>query len=248
MSRAALLLLALACGCVPASEELPAAGAAGFDTVPSPETQGAPFPTTDGWTVTVERLVFQVTVSASADRLGYGYAEPYLFDAQKPARMFARALPVGPARVSISPYGRYIGYTDNDYFDRVERINVDDETNARFNRLPDEGQASEYTPGPSVLIAVRGERDGRVIELDAALNVTASAPPSLEKEFGIPVEVREDAVATAELPIDASVLFPVFADVAACDLDRDGTVTASELAHNGMLQVLEQRIATVLVR
>lgn len=242
------IVLTLACGCVPASGELPPAGAAGFDAIPSAQTQGEPFVTTDGWTVHIEKLVFQVSVSASAERLGYGYAEAYLFDAQKPARMFARALPVGPARVNVTPYGRYIGYSDNDYFDRVERINVDDETNARFNRLPDEGQQSAYTPGPSVLIVVRGERDGSVIRLDAALNITAPAPPRLEEELGVSVEVREDDLTTAPLPIDAALFFPVFEDIARSDFDGDGNATVSELGVTRVLPLLEQRIANALVR
>jgi hypothetical protein len=247
------VLLLFACGCVPASEERPPAGAAGFDTVPSRATQGEAFATSDGWTLHVEKLVFQVSVSASADLFAYGLSEPYVFDAQKPTRVFARALPVGPGRVNIMPYGRYIGYTDNDYVDRVERINVDDETNARFNRLPDEGQESPYTPGPSVLVIVRGERVGSVLRLDAALNVTASAPPrpfdeEFEKEFGVPVEVRKNDVSTVALPIDAAAIFPTFDDLARSDADGDGKITASELTATGTLSQLEQRIANVLVR
>lgn len=245
--KRALCVIVLA-ACVPASEEDAPAGAAGFDATPSAATQGEPFATSDGWSVRIEKLVFQVSVSASAERLGYGYSEPYVFDAQKPARVFARAIPVGPARVNMTLYGRYIGYSDNDYVDRVERINVDDETNARFSLPPDEGKQSEYTPGPSVLIAVRAERGGSVVRLDAALNITASAPPSLEEKFGVPVEVTEDAVATAEMPIDAATFFPVFDDVARSDTDGDGTVSADELAASKVLTLLEQRIANAIVR
>lgn len=246
MSRAALaLLVLLVAGCVPASEELPAAGAAGFDITPSAATSGEPFTTRDGWTVRIERLVVQVSVSASALSLGYGNAEAYVFDAQKPARVFSRALPVGTASVNLSLYGRYIGYTDNDYEDRVERINIDDQTNARFNRLPDEGQDSQYTPGPSVLLALRAERFGQTITLDLALNVTSTSGFGTR---GTQVEVREDALATAEISLDAQQFFFGFDAIAASDADGDGRVTASELAATKILDSFETRISGAIVR
>lgn len=232
--------------CVPASEELPAAGAAGFDTVPSERTKGEPFTTGDGWTIRIERLFIQASVAASPAGRGYGSSEPYVFDAQRPARIFARALPVGAATMNIALYGRYI--SDGDYEDRVERINVDDETNARFERLPDEGQDSGYTPGPSVLIALRAERDGRTVTLDLALNVTSTGPRSFDESFGIAVDVREDDLASVELPIDAAVFFPVFDDIAASDADGDGTITANELEASKVLTAVEQRIASAFVR
>lgn len=244
--RRALFFLGACAACVPASEELPAAGAAGFETVPSAQTQGATFTTSDGWNVTIEKLVVQLSVSASPLSLGYGSSEPYVFDAQKPARIFARALPVGPARVSATLYGRYIGYDEDDYFDRVERINVDDETNARFNRLPDEGQDTPYTPGPSVVLTAKAERDGRVVTLDMALNVTTISRGPID--FGSPVDVREDELAALELPINAETFFPAFDDIADSDADGDGEVTARELEASRALTQLEQRIAAVLVR
>lgn len=245
MKRAPLLLACLA-ACVPASEELPAAGAAGFETVPSAQTKGETFTTRDGWDVTIEKLFIQLSVSAAPVSLGYGSSEPYVFDAQKPARIFTRALPVGPARVSTALYGRYLDYGDNDYVDRVERINVDDETNARFNRLPDEGQETPYTPGPSVLLTVRAERGGRVVTLDMALNVATTVRRDLA--FGDSVEVREDQLASVPLPIHAESFFPAFDEIAACDADGDGRVAATELEAQKELMPLEQRIAAVLVR
>lgn len=250
MRRASLLFLSLLlAACVPASEEAPPRGAAGVEAVPSAETQGTPFVTTDGWTITIEKLVLQVSVSATPEKLLYsGRSEPYVFDAQKPALMFARALPIGSARVTITPYGRYIGYSENDYLERVERINVDDETNARFNRLPDEGQDSCYTPGPSVVLAARAERNGIVVTLDAALNVLTSSRRSRDAEFGTPVEVRRNDVSSVELVIDAKAIFPAFEDIARSDADGDGAVTASELEASRVLTALEQRIADAFVR
>jgi hypothetical protein len=133
-----------------------------------------------------------VSVAASPLNRGYGSSEPWVFDAQKPARLYARALPVGPARVSLALYGRYIAGRSDDFEsydrDRVERVNIDDEANARFNRLPDEGRDSVYTPGPSVLLAARAERGDRVVTLDMALNVSTSGPRSFSDDFGIPVD------------------------------------------------------------
>lgn len=248
MKRVAVMLAtATIAACVPASEKLPPRGAAGFDTVPSAATTGEPFTTTDGWTVRVEKLVIQTSVAASLPNLGYGTSMPYVFDAQKPASVYARALPVGSVTVSLALYGRYIS-TEGDYRDRVVPINVDDETNERFNRLPDEGEDSGYTPGPSVILAVHAERDGRVVTFDMALNVTSAGVRSFDEAFGIPVEVREDSLSTVELPIDAALFFPVFDDVAASDADGDGTVTALELEASKTLTGLEQRISAALVR
>ena len=247
--KRALILLALG-ACVPASEKLPPRGAAGFDTVPSAATAGERFTTSDGWTVRIEKLVIQTSVAASLANRGYGTSQPYVFDAQKPARVFARALPVGRSTVNLSLYGRYISQRgdDSDYFDRVDRINVDDETNERFNRLPDEGQDSGYTPGPSVILMLRAERDGRVLELAMALNVTSSGPRTFDEAFGVAVDVREDDLSTVELPIDAAHFFPTFDDVAASDADDDGRVTATELEASAVLTQLELRIATELAR
>ena len=243
----ALLGMAGIAACVPASEKLPARGAAGFDTVPSAATSGEPFTTSDGWTVRVDKLVIQTSVAASLPNHNYGTSIPYVFDAQKPASVYARALPVGTVTVSLALYGRYIS-TDGDYRDRVVTINVDDETNERFNRLPDEGEDSGYTPGPSVILAAHAERDGRVVTVDMALNVTSSSPRTFDEAFGIPVEVREDALSTIELPIDAALFFPAFDDIAASDADGDGAVTAIELEASKALTTLEQRIAAALVR
>lgn len=235
--------------CVPASEELPAAGAAGFEIVPSPETQGEEFTTRDAWNVRVEKLFVQVSVAASALSLGYGSSEPYVLDARKTARVFARALPVGTARITLSLYGRYLDFdNDSDYIERIERINVDDETNERFNRLPDDvGPDSSFTPGPSVLLAVRAERAGQVITLDLALNVTGAGATPLT-ELGTPVEVREDQLASIELPIRAETMFAGFDDIARSDADGDGRVTASELAASKALPTLKSRIAAAIVR
>lgn len=248
MKRAALSIGVVLAACVPASEKLPPRGAAGFQTVPSPATAGEPFTTSDGWTVRVDKLFIQASVAASPTNRGYGTSLPYLFDARKPARVFARALPAGPAKVNLALYGRYLDRSEGDYEDRVNRIDVDDATDARFNQLPDEGEDEGYTPGPSVLLVLRGERNGRALSLDMALNVSSSGPLTFDEAFGVSVDVREDELSTAELPIDVVRFFPTFDDVAASDTDGDGRVTAVELRASHVLTELEQRIAAALAR
>ena len=252
MTRASILvgLVGFVClaACVPPTDEPAPRGAAGVDTVPSAETAGTPFTTADGWTVTLEKLVLQVSVSATPESREYGSSDPYVFDARKPARMFTPALPLGTAHVTVTPYGRYIGYRDNNYLERIERINVDDETNERFNRLPDEGQDSQYTPGPSVVIAARAERGASVITLDLALNVTAISRIARDEEYGVPVDVRKNELGSFELLIDAKQIFAGFDYIARSDADRDGIVTASELEATKALTNLEQQIANAFVR
>lgn len=249
MKRAALVSLALVAlgACVPASEPLPAAGAAGFETAPSPETQGAPFTTADGWTIRIEKFFAQVSVSASPLSRGYGNSESYVFDARKPAQLFARALPVGTAQVNIQMYGRYLDNDDDDDdFGRVARINVDEETDRRFERLPDEGQDSQYTPGPSVILALRAEKDGRVLAIDMAINVNASSVP-FAYGYGTPIEVREDQLATVPKPIRVESAFPTFDALADSDRDGDGRITAAEMRATQALTALEQRLGSVIL-
>lgn len=247
MKRALVLPLVVAAlaACVPASEELPATGAAGFDLTPSPETASGTYVTADGWTVHVERFFVQVSVSATPLNLGYGNSEPYVFDATKPAQVFAPALPVGPARVNISLYGRYPSYSDNDYVDRVERINVDEETNDRFKGVRG-ADANVVYLGPSVIAVLRAENASRTVTLDAALRITTA--PSFDDERGFRVEIPEDGIGAVPLFVHVEGLFGSFDDVAAADANGDGRVTGEELEASQSFDRIERRASSLFLQ
>lgn len=99
----AVVACSLAIACVPASEKLRPAGAAGFVTEPSEATRGEPFHTRDGWRITLERFVLQVFVTATSIERGPISHDVHLFDATKWAvALYAPGVPVGPARASTS--------------------------------------------------------------------------------------------------------------------------------------------------
>jgi len=244
--KRALLFIALAC-CVPASEKAPPAGAAGFDTAPSPATRGEPYVTNDGWTVTIDKLILQVTVAAQPSSRGYGETEPYIFDARSPQRIFVRALPTGPALLRIDWYGRYVDETDRnrDPFENIEALGVTRDDARRFLHSPDDAKAVPYSAGPSMELATTGTNGGRTVHLDLAVNVTSVANYKPTSEVtGYSVTIPEDGIDVVPLPLGAEALFVTFADIAAHDGDGDGIVTVQELGTD--LVELKKRLATLI--
>lgn len=258
MKRELLFASALLAACVPASEEAPPAGAAGFDTAPSPETQGTMFETFDDWEITVDRLVMQLSVSAmtlTQNEYGsYGGQEPWLFDAKSPTRIFARAVAIGPARVSYQLYGQYFfDFGDSDRhrssFDNVSVVGVDADTAARFEPTRHSDTPGSYQLGPTMLIVLRA-RDmatGRFVTLDALLSLSELASssqkyPPEDEDVGPTVEIRDDDIAAVPLPLRVERLFPHFGDFAAADADGNGVVTASELESAELIEQLERSL------
>ena len=245
MKRAVLLAL-LTC-CVPASEKAPPAGAAGFDTEPSDPTKGDPYGTADGWTVTIDKLILQVTVAAQPASRGYGETDPYIFDARSPQRIFVRALPTGPAVLRIDWYGRYVNDTDpnRDPFENIESLGVSPDDAKRFLHTPDDAKAVPYSSGPSAVVAVTGTKDGRRVHLELAVNAAASK--SFDPTTGVTgrsVTIPEDDIDAVPLPLRAETVFPSFENIAARDADGDGVVTITELGAE--LQPLKNRLASLV--
>lgn len=231
--------------CVPASEALPPAGAGGFATQPSPATRGEPFVTEDGWTVRIEKVVLSCWVT-TAPPLGSSYngrrygSGGWLFDASKPVALYAPEVSIGPAVVDISLRGNYV-YVGRDNNRESRRIlDVSPEVVERSNAPPDEGFEDAYFgddlrypagDGPSVLLAVRAERAGRVERLDLALGITSYSG------FGgrFSVDIVEDTVVTRPVGVSVEELFRdgkgrlAFDELAAADTDGDGTITIAEL-------------------
>jgi hypothetical protein len=224
--------------CVPASEARPPAGAFGFVTEPSPATRGEPFVTSDGWTIRVETLAMQISVSAKpADGSGpysYGRSDTYRIDASKSAEVFARELPVGAATGTLGLASNYIGDGSFRRSESTEVIGLSPELDARFEQ-PADGTPYETTygsrNGPSIVLVAQGERDGRIVRLDLSLDVYSSASPS-----GASGEVVANGLTSASVHVAAEALFHDpgstslrFDDLAAADRNGDGRVSGQEL-------------------
>lgn len=230
--------------CVPASDALPPTGAGGFATQPSPATRGEPFTTEDGWTVRIEKVVLSCWINTSPPSGSYNgrrYGSGgWLFDASKPVALYAPEVSVGPAVVDLSLRGNYV-YVGRDNNRESRRIiGVAPEVVERSNAPPDEGFEDAYFgddlrfpagDGPSVLLAVRAERAGRVERMDLALGITSYS--FLNGRFS--VDIVEDTVVTRPLGVRIEELFRdgkgriAFDELAAADTDGDGTITIAEL-------------------
>lgn len=235
---AVLAVAAAALSCVPASEPRPPAGAAGFDVEPSPAARGEPFDS-DGWTLTIEKLVIRAYVSVrQADSSAvYGSSEgASLLDARKTAQIYATAIPVGPAQIGATMSGRYISRDNEEFQSDVGDIDVngiDPGDVKRFEYVSDEGfKQTEYgyNPGrgPSVLLVMRARRGEREVSLDLALNSDSFGA----FEASVPIEIRADALALAILDVVPEAVFRDdfgFGKLANHDADGDGRITADEL-------------------
>ena len=240
MKGSHLLALALAfAACVPASEALPPAGAAGYATEPTAAARGEPFVTSDGWTVRIQELVFQASVGATPlsrdndDPYGasYGGSELYRWNARDRVDVFTPGLRLGDWSVSVSLRGLYrYGGNDDHYEDRLVSYGVDEQLALRF-RPVESGQRS-YVEGPSFLVIARGEKAGRVVTLDVALSADVTFSSTSLPYSGPRLTVREDRLTTAPLRVSAEVLFSSglgFEAIASADADGDGRVDEAEL-------------------
>lgn len=257
--------------CVPASEPRPPAGAGGFVVEPSPAARGEPFES-DGWTLTVEKLVIRAYVGImETEPSGCVYGangEPYLFDGTKRAEIFHPGAPVGPSCVNLALAGRYFSSDGTSYDEDTTVIGVEPADVRRFGAPSDQGSSdSQYGSGPSILLVVRGQRGAVRVKLDLALDVTkglgwVSDDQPLRNLSSI-VEIRANELALAKLDVTPELVFSGdfrFETIASADVDSDGVATADELRSlplptndHGMypdartfLDVLALRLATTL--
>jgi len=240
--------------CVPASEASPPAGAFGFVTEPSPASRGEPFTTIDGWTIHIQTLALQVNVSAMPDAEGsgrgyYGSSELYRFDASQPVEVFTRAIPAGRASGRISLMGDYLANTDfeasSDDDERLNVIGLSPVVSARFHARSDAVSnldGSIYT-GPSMLLALRAEKGGRVITLDVTFDISSG----FSNESMAAGDVPDDALVTTPVGVVVEALFEDettqalrFDDFAFADADGDGIVSGIEITLLGCTRCGEE--------
>lgn len=233
-----LALTTLALACVPASEKLPPAGAAGFVAEPSLAARGEPFTTEDGWVVRFEKVLLlgRVTMLRASGIGGttYGVSESYLWNGGVRTELFAPGASVGPWNVELRLDPNYVRLDSSGNDDDVVKVGVLHEDEQRFHRAPD-GLSFDRNDfgglGPNLLLVVRGEKAGRVVALDLAF----SATPTLDGKNQALVVVRADAVVFASLGVEPERIFADqdggvrFEPIVNADADHDGHVTAAEL-------------------
>jgi hypothetical protein len=261
MKTAALFAFAgVLSACVPASEKLPPAGAAGFLTEPSAAARGEPVPTADGWTVTFDKIILQATVNVrpapGVDSVeDGGSTEAWLWNGKSPTRIFARALKVGPWTVVARLNGSYVSTETDTTFEDVVNVGVSAEDERRFRTFAQAsyGAASHANSGqgPSLLVALHAEKEGRTIRMDVTfggVSVQSSEDqPTLR-------HVRADAVDLGPLGVEPERLLMSsdgdsldFEPIAAADANRDGWVSAAELGADFAFDELILRAGKVLV-
>ena len=194
--------------CVPATEDLDPHGAAGFELAPTAATRGEPFDTTDGYRITIDRLVLLVSVQAGplqdhADDF-YGSSDWVLFEATSPEPVYCPGLPVGD-------FGLSLLFTELLQDDPEEPAMAPDARAylPRFRAAPDVGRAifvSERPTtgyGPSWLLQLHAEGHGRRYSLDLTFDGSY--------DFGGgtlgTVRVRANELATTPVVLRAEELF-----------------------------------------
>lgn len=281
MNRALHVVLAVlgaavvSSACVPASEPAPPAGALGFALVPSAAARGEPFVTSDGWTVVIDKLVFQVSIEASPfvaspEQRFSNAGGTSRFDGSKPAVVFARAISVGPSTVDVSLTATYLGRGGPPADEKeLVSLGVSSEVAARFRAAPDVSRSENtydgsFFQGPSMLLAIHASRGDRVVSFDLTFDISGGYMPSKSPHDVVAdalVAVPATTVAEALFTNDANELeLDAFADA---DTNGDGTLTAAEilaatgcqpscnqgvnLGQSTLLDTLEQRSAHLFV-
>jgi hypothetical protein len=209
---------------------------------------GEPF-LSDGWRVKVEKLVLRLAVSAQSlveERSGGG--DTYLVDATRPADVFAPGLRVGPARVDLWLSARTLDVFESRVDDRVTLPGVSADDRRWFDEIVVPSDVpNTLGSGASVLVVLRGERDGSKVTVQAAL--TSSSSGYLDRGTGCPgdeppdsspreetrniVDVRANDVALARVEVLPEAAFSCgigFARLALADTNGDGFVDNAELA------------------
>ena len=242
-SIVSVLLLAIAC--VPSTVETNPAGGIEVRVHPSAASRGEPFTTSDGWTVTVERLAVQGDFVATSLK-GDGVHGAFTFSTATEQSLVIVAVPVGVAVVTPALSGRLIGgEAPMVLSDAPASHGIDADLNARFERLADSstgsGDASptstvlfdggpiKLEQGPAFVLAAHGSKGDRTVRFD--LSVADFESPS-----GATLKVAADALTPVDFTAHAEALFGreddgavIFDDIVAADTDGDGVVSPAEL-------------------
>jgi hypothetical protein len=241
-----VLALALASGasaCVPAGPDEDPHGGAGAHFVPSPAANGQPFVTTDGWTVTVDRIALSAIFSAMSAPTprqvvkgsgGDSAQGNYLVDASKEQDLVLRAFPAEHVDLNVQLWDTVATFSLGALTDPPAMHGVDSALAARFTESPDsdepglDGEPSISDSGPTIILAAHGAKGGRTVRFDLGFqSFSPSATGGIDLQPNTLTERTFEVRVEALFTNDAGAL--AFDDIDAADRDRDGQISPHEL-------------------
>ncbi len=245
--RTLALVAALAAGCVPSTEDnVDPRGAAGARFLPNAVARGAPFLSSDGWTITIDRiaLVAQVTAQGQTNGSG-GYV---VWDGSQTAETWVPALAVGACAVNVRLEGVFLGPDRSISLERagvLQASKIAPEVAAIVFTTPDNASATlavstafgRVAQGPAIVFAAHAVRGGQrmMIGLSLAAAFTVTTDPARVVLLTIP----QDDVLFAQYEVRPELIFTSGTDATAiafeplAEADRrgnnDGIISADEL-------------------
>ena len=243
-----LWLAATLCACVPTSAESEPKGAIGYTVTATPASKGAPLQTEDGFVITIERLVVDLSVGVSVRQGTRTTSAPgkdngLIFPSTTSATIFARAVPVGSWSVALYFGSRFaagdLGTAE------VSTLDLLADEQQRFATGAD-GSSIRGEPRwkPNLLLVARGTRGARTTRINLAFYIGGGFGRQRE---GTSV-VRANELVTSPATIRGEKLFasPLgparFESFEQADRDLDGVLTAEEL-DDGSISNAEQEEA-----
>jgi len=244
----AAALLAACAACVPSTDDnLDPRGAAGARFVPNAVAQGAPFTTSDGWTITFERLalVAQVSAQSAAEGSG-GYV---VWDGTQRAETWVPGLSIGACAVNVHLEGVYLGRDRGGDLDRAGLLaasKVSSDIASLVLASPDNasstlGVSTAYgriEQGPAIVFAAHATKEERTMHV--ALSLAAAFTFISDSAHVVTLIVPQNDVLFAEYEVRPELVFAsgtddetslVFEPLAEADRrgNDDGTISADEL-------------------
>ena len=234
--RARLLVLAAALyACVPTTDESEPKGAIGYTVDATPASKGAPLQTEDGFVITIERMVVDLSVGVLFRQGTLTTSGPVednglLFPATTSATIFARAVPVGSWSVSLQ-FGSRFGQGDQGKSE-VATLDLASGEAQRFAAAADVASRRSDPPlQPNLLLVARGTRGSRTTRFNIAFHIW---DVFLQAREGTRV-VRANELVTSPAKLRGEMLFSSptgavrFASFEQADRDLDGVLTVEEL-------------------
>ena len=246
--RVALLVVA-ASACVPSTvDRTEPRGAAGARFVPTSIARGTAFVTSDGWTITFERLALVALVSTlTRDNIGSGRF--LIWDGAHGTETYVPSMPVGAIAIKVDPEGlvRDPTYADSggdpDIQKALAASTLATDVQATILAAPDNALATHagygtYEPvqqGPAVIFAAVATKGARTVRVALALASAYQVGSSSSNDFtGVQtLDVQANDVHFATYEVHPERIFAATADeaallfepIAGADRDLDGIVT-----------------------
>ena len=246
VANAAIAAL-LAVGCVPSTEaNVDPRGAAGARFVPNAAAKGAPFTTSDGWTVTFDRLALVAQVTAQGQTNGSGgYV---VWDGSLNAETWVPALSVGSCAVNVRLEGVFLGSDRTISLERagvLSAAKIPPDIAALVFTTPDNASSTlavstafgRIAQGPAIVFSAHASHGGQTMTLD--LSLAAAFTVTSDPARIVVVTVPQDDVVFAQYEIRPELVFSaggddttlVFEPLAEADRlgNHDGVISADEL-------------------